>query len=70
MSEEVEQVLNSQFSPNIVIIKSLRINWSWHVAHTEKMRNSHNILIGKHGGTIHLSAQGCIYGRTMFKQLL
>jgi hypothetical protein len=44
------------FSDNI--IKSRRVRWAGHVAHTEAMRNAYNILIRKSKNEITLGALG------------
>jgi hypothetical protein len=35
---------------HIRVIKSRKIRWTGHVAHTGEMRNTYNILVGKHEG--------------------
>jgi hypothetical protein len=41
---------NLDCSPNIVKIKSRRMNWLEHVAHMGKVRNVYKLLVTKHKG--------------------
>jgi hypothetical protein len=46
-----EELHNFYSSPNIVIIiKSIRMRWTWHVARMREKKNAYKVLVGKAEG--------------------